>query len=106
MIKISEYMAMARPIVSYDLMESRAGAGDAAVYASANDIEDFAASVDELLDDPRRRAAMGESGRVRAETVMAWEHQERALLQAYARALAARAVLPVQKDARRPAVTR
>ena len=37
MNKIMEYMAMARPIVSFDLREARVSAGDAAVYAPAND---------------------------------------------------------------------
>jgi glycosyltransferase involved in cell wall biosynthesis len=87
MIKISEYMAMSRAIVSYDLQESRVGAGSAAVFAAANDVEDFAARIDELLDDPGRRRSMGEAGRARAEGVLAWEHQERSLLHAYERAL-------------------
>ena len=87
MVKISEYMAMSRPIVSYDLTESRFGAGEAAVFAAPADHAGFAALVAELLDDPRRRAAMGAAGRTRAEAVLAWEHQERALLTAYARAL-------------------
>jgi glycosyltransferase involved in cell wall biosynthesis len=85
MVKISEYMAMSRPMVSYDLMESRAAAGDAALYA--RDEEDFARLVDELLDDPARRAEMGALGRERAEDMLAWEHQERSLLAAYDRAL-------------------
>lgn len=87
MIKISEYMAMSRPIVSYELRESRVGAADAAVYAPANDVQAFAQCIDELLDDPDRRRQMGAAGRARAEGLMAWEHQERALLAAYARAL-------------------
>lgn len=87
MIKISEYMAMSCPIVSYDLTESRVGAADAAVYARANDTEDFARTIDELLDTPGRRGEMATAGRARAEAVMAWEHQERALLDAYDRAL-------------------
>ena len=87
MIKISEYMAMGRPMVSYDLRESRIGAGDAAVFAAADDVDDFAAKIDELLDDPERRRAMGVAGRERAEAVLAWEHQERSLLRAYGRAL-------------------
>jgi glycosyltransferase involved in cell wall biosynthesis len=85
MVKISEYMAMSRPMVSYDLMESRAAAGDAALYA--DDEEDFARLIDELLDDPARREAMGELGRERAEELLAWEHQERSLLAAYDRVL-------------------
>ena len=87
MIKISEYMAMSRPIVSYDLMESRVGAAGAAVYATANDEADFARKIDELLDDPRGRREMGAAGRARAESMLAWEHQERSLLAAYRRAL-------------------
>ena len=87
MIKFSDYMAMSRPIVSYDLMESRAGAADAAVYAAANDKADFARKIDELLDDPPRRARMAAAGRARAEAMLAWEHQERSLLAAYERAL-------------------
>lgn len=87
MIKISEYMAMSCPIVSYDLKESRIGAADAAIYATANDEADFAGRIDELLEDPARRARMAIAGRARAESMLAWEHQERSLLSAYERAL-------------------
>jgi glycosyltransferase involved in cell wall biosynthesis len=88
MVKISEYMAMSRPMVSFDLMESRAAAGEAAVFAEAGDLAGFARLVDELLDDPDRRAQMGAIGRLRAEEILAWKHQERSLLAAYERALA------------------
>ncbi len=37
MNKIVEYMAMGKPVVSYDLREARASAGEAAVYAAPND---------------------------------------------------------------------
>lgn len=88
MVKISEYMAMARPIVSFDLAESRFAAGDAAVFARPGDHAQFARLVSELLDDPERRAEMGSAGRSRVETFLAWEHQSRSLLRAYSRALA------------------
>jgi glycosyltransferase involved in cell wall biosynthesis len=88
MVKISEYMAMARPIVSYDLAESRFGAGEAALFAAPENHAEFARLISELLDDPERRAAMGAAGRARAEGHLAWEHQERSLLAAYSRALA------------------
>lgn len=87
MVKISEYMAMSRPIVSFDLAESRVGAGDAAVFATPGDRAGFAQLISELLDDPGRRAEMGAAGSDRARNVLAWEHQERSLLAAYARAL-------------------
>lgn len=88
MNKILEYMALSRPIVSYDLVEARVSAGDAALYAEANDAESFAACIDELLDDPERRAAMGAAGRARLEQEFSWEHSKRALLEAYGRVLA------------------
>jgi glycosyltransferase involved in cell wall biosynthesis len=87
MVKLSEYMAMSRPIVSYDLPESRVSAAWAAAYAKPGDVADFARLLDGLLDDPDRRAAMGAAGRDRVERRLAWRHQERALLAAYGRAL-------------------
>ena len=59
MNKIVEYMAMSRPLVSFDLVEARVSAGEAALYATPNDEREFARLVAELLDDPERRAAHG-----------------------------------------------
>jgi glycosyltransferase involved in cell wall biosynthesis len=87
MVKISEYMAMSTPLVSFDLAESRIGAGEAALFARSGDHRAFAFLVEALLDDPGMRAAMGVAGRRRAVEELAWEHQERALLAAYTRAL-------------------
>ena len=55
MNKVMEYMAMGRPIVSFDLKEARVSAGDAAVYAPANDEAEFAKLIARLLDDPDER---------------------------------------------------
>lgn len=60
MNKVVEYMAMGRPIVSFDLVEARVSAGDAAVYVTANDESAFAKAIDDLLDAPDRRQEMGE----------------------------------------------
>ncbi|HET8606471.1 MAG TPA: glycosyltransferase family 4 protein [Gaiellaceae bacterium] len=90
MIKIAEYMAMARPVVAFDLTESRVTAGDAALYAEPNDPASFAACIDVLLDDPGRRAAMGALGRERVANGLGWERSKRSLLDAYAHALAGR----------------
>ncbi|HWH96179.1 MAG TPA: glycosyltransferase family 4 protein [Baekduia sp.] len=88
MIKIMEYMALARPIVSFDLPESRVSAGQAARFASGDDVELFARRIDELLDDPAARVSLGEAGRRRIADGLAWEHSERALRRAYDRVLA------------------
>ena len=87
MIKVIEYMAMGRAIVSFDLTESRVTAGDAALYAPANDESAFADRIEELLDHPELRMRLGEIGRARVEGPLAWRHSEAALLAAYRRAL-------------------
>jgi glycosyltransferase involved in cell wall biosynthesis len=87
MIKIAEYMAMGRPVVAFDLTESRLTAGDAARYAKPNEVERFAECIDELLDDPTARHEMGARGRARVEEHFSWARSERALLAAYERAL-------------------
>lgn len=83
MNKILEYMSVARPIVVFDLVESRVSAGDAAVYAIPDDEEDMARTIIELLADPDQRKEMGQIGRERIENELAWQHQKRFLLQAY-----------------------
>jgi len=58
MNKIMEYMAMGKPIVSFDLKETRFSAGDAALYAWPNDTEDFSNKILELLGDENKRKEM------------------------------------------------
>jgi glycosyltransferase involved in cell wall biosynthesis len=87
MNKIMEYMAMARPIVSFDLREARVSAGEAAVYAPANDESEFAKLIANLLDDPEERARMGELGRARVAGPLSWTQSRTALLAAYDAAL-------------------
>jgi glycosyltransferase involved in cell wall biosynthesis len=88
MIKIAEYMAMGRPVVSYPLAESLVSAGAAAVFADGGDPESMGRCVDALLDDPERRRRLGAAGRRRVEDALCWERSEVALLAAYERALA------------------
>jgi glycosyltransferase involved in cell wall biosynthesis len=88
MMKIAEYMAFARPIVSFDLAESRFTADEAALYAPPNDEQAFADFISALLDDPESRSRMGALGRRRVEEALSWERSEAALLAAYERARA------------------
>ncbi len=83
MNKVVEYMALAKPLVAYDLREARASAAEAGVYARPNDPVDFAAKIIELLASPERRSAMGKAGRARVESALAWEHQSAVLLAMY-----------------------
>jgi glycosyltransferase involved in cell wall biosynthesis len=84
MIKVMEYMALSKPIVAYDLPETRISAGEAAVYAEPNDPRGLAEAIAALESDPGRRASMGEEGRRRVEDRLAWRHSVPNLLEAYA----------------------
>jgi glycosyltransferase involved in cell wall biosynthesis len=83
MNKVVEYMAMGRPLVSFDLHEARVTAADAALYAVDNDEVEFAKLIAELLDDPERRERMGKIGRRRVEDALSWDVSRRNLLVAY-----------------------
>jgi glycosyltransferase involved in cell wall biosynthesis len=84
MNKVVEYMAMSRPLDSFELIEARVTAQDAAVYAPANDEKEFGRLIGELLDDPERRERMGRIGRERVEEALSWDVSKRNLLEAYA----------------------
>jgi len=85
MNKIMEYMALAKPIVQFDLVEGRVSAQDASLYAKKNDPVDMAEKIAELLDDPERRARMGEYGRNRVVNELEWKYEAPKLLAAYER---------------------
>jgi glycosyltransferase involved in cell wall biosynthesis len=91
MIKIMEYMALGKPIVQFDLKEGRFSAGDASLYASKEGmVQEFAEKILWLIDHPENRARMGEIGRKRVETSLAWKYSVPHLLAAYERAFAKR----------------
>jgi glycosyltransferase involved in cell wall biosynthesis len=83
MNKTMEYMAFELPVVAFDLRETRVSAQDAAVYATPNDVHDYAKALVSLLDDEAARAQLGKLGRARVEDELAWSHQERAYLGVY-----------------------
>jgi glycosyltransferase involved in cell wall biosynthesis len=85
MIKMTEFMALGKAIVAFDLTEHRFSAQDAAIYAQANDEMDFARHITILMDNPTMRREMGERGKQRIETQLAWQHQEEHLRAAYAK---------------------
>ncbi len=82
-VKIMEYMAAGRPVVAFDLQESRFSAGDAALYATPNNHQEFAAKLGELMENAVLRHSMGERGRQRIKTRFAWQHSIPALLAVY-----------------------
>jgi glycosyltransferase involved in cell wall biosynthesis len=93
-IKIMEYMAYGKPIVTFDLKETRFSAQDAALYVKPNDEYDFALAVGQLMDDPVIRARMGNFGRARVEETLQWSRVGRNLAIAY------RALFPAKTSGR------
>jgi glycosyltransferase involved in cell wall biosynthesis len=82
-IKVMEYMAYAKPIVSFDLKETRFSAQQAALFVPCNDEMAFAKAVARLIDDPKMRLLMGKQGRERVENELQWSVVSRNLLAAY-----------------------
>jgi glycosyltransferase involved in cell wall biosynthesis len=87
MIKVGEYMAAGRPIVTFPLQETRHTAADCALYAACDDVEDYCASIVTLCADERLRATLSERALERARA-MTWESSAGCLRQAYAMACA------------------
>ena len=85
MNKVMEYMTLEKPLVQFDLTEGRVSAGDAGLYARANDPADFAQKIAQLMDDPEGRTRMGAMGRRRVLNDLSWAHSEPQLLAAYDR---------------------
>jgi len=85
MNKILEYMTLKKPIVQFDLKEGRVSAGDASLYAEHNNPPDLAEKIVQLLEDPDKRAEMGEIGRKRILDMYSWDHSAPVLLAAYDR---------------------
>jgi len=83
MCKIMDYMALGKPVVSFDLKESRVSAGNSAIYAENNSVPAFADGMLKLISDPRRRLIMGKLGKRRIDRALSWQKQERHLLNVY-----------------------
>jgi glycosyltransferase involved in cell wall biosynthesis len=82
-IKVMEYMASAKPIVSFDLKETRFSARDAAIYVEPNNEAEFAEAIAQLMDQPELQNKMGTYGRHRVEEELQWAKVGKNLLSAY-----------------------
>ena len=82
-IKVMEYMASAKPIISFDLKETRFSARDAAIYVEPNNETEFAKAIAQLMDQPNLQKEMGHYGRRRVEEDLQWAKVGKNLLAAY-----------------------
>jgi glycosyltransferase involved in cell wall biosynthesis len=74
-VKALEYLAFAVPLVAFDLPETRRLAEGAALLVRPGNVDDVAAAVVRLLDDPGLRQRLGRTGRGRVDRFFAWENQ-------------------------------
>lgn len=82
-IKIMEYMALGKPIVTFDLKETRFSARDSAIYVEPNDEKEFAKAIVQLMDNPDMRKRLGDYGRERILNDLNWDIVSNNLLLAY-----------------------
>jgi len=82
-IKVMEYMASAKPIVSFDLKETRFSARDAAMYVEPNNETQFAEAIAALMDQPALQKRMGTYGRRRVAEELQWAKVGKNLVTAY-----------------------
>ncbi len=87
MNKLMEYMALGKPMVAFDLVETRYSAQDAALYVKPNNEREFAERVSWLLDNPSEGKKMGDIGRQRVANELAWEYSVSKLILAYSEGL-------------------
>ncbi|MEP0986301.1 glycosyltransferase family 4 protein [Ekhidna sp.] len=84
MNKILEYMALAKPIVQFDVLEGRRSALEASWYAEPNDLNDFAEKIIKLCDsDDSVKKTMGDFGLQRMTKELEWKYQSKKLIEAY-----------------------
>lgn len=83
MIKLAEYLALGKPVVAYELIESSRTVGDAGVLVRRSDTNAFAEAIVQLAHDEELRRELSGRARERAR-LLTWDHSERSLLAAYA----------------------
>jgi glycosyltransferase involved in cell wall biosynthesis len=86
--KISNYMAMGLPVVTFDTPVSREILADAGMYAQLGNADDLADKLALVLEDRELASRLSSAGRTRAVTEFSWERAARQIEAIYAQVLA------------------
>ncbi|MBI4684862.1 MAG: glycosyltransferase [Nitrospirae bacterium] len=82
-IKIMEYMGAGKPIVAFDLKETRYSADGTAILVPTGDIQGFAHAIKKLLEEFQTREELGRAGIERIKKELNWENASKNLKEAY-----------------------
>ena len=82
-IKVMEYMASGKPIVAFDLTETRFSTNNSAILIEPGNIKKFALGIKELMDKPELRHTLGAKGLERIRKTLNWETASLNLKRAY-----------------------
>jgi glycosyltransferase involved in cell wall biosynthesis len=82
-IKVMEYMAEGKPIVAFDMAETRFSADGAALMVEPGNHYAFAEAIMRLIGDAKLRSQLGEFGQIKINTELNWCNASRELYQAY-----------------------
>ncbi len=91
MVKVLDSLVIGRPVVAFDLHETRLVAGPAARIVTEPSADALAGQIASLLRSPGETAELAAAARRRPEELqMSWERSARALVTAYERLLSSR----------------
>lgn len=82
-IKVMEYMSAGKPVVAFDLKETRYSTNANAMLVPKNDTKGFATAIKQLIDDPGLRETIGKSALERIKNELNWENAAINLRNAY-----------------------
>jgi glycosyltransferase involved in cell wall biosynthesis len=82
-IKVMEYMAAAKPVVAFDLDETRFSVGGCALLIPPGDVNSFAEAIRALIENPLKREILGRRARDRIAEGQNWSTARKTLMDAY-----------------------
>ena len=78
-----EYMAAGKPVVAFDLKESKYSMNGAGILVEPRNIVGFAKAIKRLMDEPQLREELGRHGINRIRNELNWEKVSLNLMEAY-----------------------
>ncbi len=82
-IKVMEYMAAGKPLVAFDLDETRYSAQGSALFIEQGNLRAFAEAIETLIRDPALREQLGKNGQSRIQKVLNWKTSSKELMRTY-----------------------